>query len=158
LKIIFYSKNIVDKQYKSVIIYSINVGGIMEKLIEFVNENRIKVLLCWIIIICLLTIFVNEIFLSTRVTIIEMLCIAATSACTYIIIVVTMSFINAKEKMKWLRTIFDEFPDMQISMEDNQILIEIPEANYETLQKYADVQNISLETISNHNGIVKAVL
>jgi len=130
----------------------------MEKLIEFVNENRIKVLLCWIIIICLLTIFVNEIFLSTRVTIIEMLCIAATSACTYIIIVVTMSFINAKEKMKWLRTIFDEFPDMQISMEDNQILIEIPEANYETLQKYADVQNISLETISNHNGIVKAVL
>lgn len=130
----------------------------MEKLVEFINENRIKILLCWVIIICVLTIFVNEIFLSTRVTIVEMLCVAATAACTYIIVVITMSFVNTKRKMQWLRTIVDEFPDMQISMEDSQILIELPESNYEKLQKYADVQSITLETISNHNGIVKAVL
>lgn len=130
----------------------------MEKLVEFINENRIKILLCWVIIICVLTIFVNEIFLSTRVTIVEMLCVAATAACTYIIVAITMSFVNTKRKMQWLRTIVDEFPDMQISMEDSQILIELPESNYEKLQKYADVQSITLETISNHNGIVKAVL
>ncbi len=130
----------------------------MEKIVEFINDNRIKILLCWVIIICVLAIFVNEIFLSTRVTIIEMLWVAVASACTYIILVITMSLINTKRKMQWLRTIVDEFPDMQISMEDNQILIELPENNYEKLQKYADVQNISLETISNHNGFVKAVL
>jgi len=130
----------------------------MEKLVEFINENRIKILLCWVIIICVLTIFVNEIFLLTRVTIVEMLWVAAVAACTYVIVAITMSFVNTKRKMQWLRTIVDEFPDMQISMEDSQILIELPESNYEKLQKYADVQSITLETISNHNGIVKAVL
>lgn len=129
----------------------------MEKLKDFVKENKALMCMCWLAIVFILFLFFSKIF-SNSVTMLQIIWICGISLIIYWAIVFTLTYQDSNKKLKWISSITDQFVHMQIFLDNNTLVIEILEGEVEVLEELAKSENFKVERIAEYNDLVKVII
>lgn len=129
----------------------------MEKLKEFVKDNKALMCMCWLAIVFILFLFFSKIF-SNSVTMLQIIWICGISLIIYWAIVFTLTYQDSNKKLKWISSITDQFVHMQIFLDNNTLVIEILEGEVEVLEELAKSENFKVERIAEYNDLVKVII
>lgn len=129
----------------------------MDKLSNFVKENKFVMCICWIVIVCLMFLFFAKIF-SHTVTSIQIVWVIGISLVVYWAVMFTLIYKDSNNKLKWVSSITDQFVHMQIFLDNNILIIEILEGELETLERLAQIRGFKVERIAEYNGLAKVII
>lgn len=129
----------------------------MQKLVDFVKENKFVMCLCWVIIICVIFVFFSNV-LGNMITIIQLMWVCGIGVVLYWAMLFTFIYLESNNKLKWISTISEQFVHMQIFLDNNVVIVEVLEGEQEVFEKQAHIRGFKTERISESNGLVKLIL
>lgn len=129
----------------------------MDKFASFIKENQLIMGISWIGIVEIGNIFIQEVT-GGNVTYLQMILVAFAALAIYLGFVFILSNIDSNNKLKWISSISDQFVHMQIFLDNNKLIIEILEGEFENLQKLAMVRGFEIEKIAEHNELIKVLV
>lgn len=129
----------------------------MEKFVDFMKENKVIMSVCWVGLVEIGNIFIQELT-GNQVTYMQMLLIGLAALVIYVAIVLVVANLESSDKLKWISSISDQFVHMQIFLDNNTLIIEILEGEVEVLEKLAMIRGFKIEKISEYNGLSKVLV
>ena len=129
----------------------------MERLLGLVKRRKWEMLIYWIIVVLLLSMFGAKIF-CVSITKLKIIFAIGIAIITYMTLILTMQYTLSQKKLKWVNSIYDQFMHMQIFIDNNNLVLEILEGEMDKLEQYAIPKSFKLERISNKNDLVKVLV
>lgn len=117
----------------------------MEKIKSGIRKNKIVMLIFWIALIYILSIFIIKGVLKSNFTSLQIAFIFAIGCFTYIDVSLSVEYFQLKKMISEIRNIQAKYNYMQIYMEKNNMIVEIQNEEIERLQK--DIQHLGYRMI-----------